>query len=105
MSLNQGRRSFLKLAALLFAFTITFNSLGQDLREMVYKAENRLRGKSSISLATITIVRPKYEREMTIMTWTKTDDYNLMYIMTPARDKGTVYLKRKKRDLVLSTFC
>lgn len=68
----------------------------QDLREIVSKAENRLRGKSSISTATITIVRPKYEREMTIKTWTKTDDYNIMYIMDPARDKGTVYLKRQK---------
>ncbi len=67
-----------------------------SLREIVYKAENRLRGKSSISVATITIVRPKYQREMQVKTWTKTDDYNTMYIMSPARDKGTVYLKRKK---------
>ena len=67
-----------------------------DLKEIVYKAENKLRGKSSESLTTITIVRPKYTRDMEIKTWTMSDDYNVMYIMNPARDRGTVYLKRKK---------
>ncbi len=76
--------------------SFNLSCFGQDLREIVYKAENRLRGKSSISTATITIVRPKYKREMQLKTWTKTDDYNIMYLMSPARDKGTVYLKRKK---------
>lgn len=73
-------------------------SFSQDLklRDIVDKAENRLRGKSSISTATIKIIRPKYQREMTLKIWTKTDDYNIMYIMSPARDQGTVYLKRKK---------
>ena len=67
-----------------------------DLKEIVNKAENRLRGKSSEATTAITIVRPKYTRDMAIKTWTQSDDYNVMYITSPARDKGTVYLKRKK---------
>ena len=67
-----------------------------DLKEIIKKAESRLKGLSSISEMKITIVRPKYERSMVIKSWTKGDDYSLMYIKTPARDKGTTYLKRKK---------
>ncbi len=67
-----------------------------NLRDIVYKAENRLRGESSVAEAKITIVRPKYTRDMTLKTWSKTEDYNIMYITSPARDLGTVYLKREK---------
>ena len=68
----------------------------EDLKTIIFKAENRLRGKSSINTSKITIVRPRYSRDMTIKTWTKGEDYSLMYVMTPARDKGTTYLKRLK---------
>ena len=67
-----------------------------DLKQIVSKAENRLRGTSSIATLKITTVRPKYSREMTVKSWTKNDDYSLIYIATPARDKGTTYLKREK---------
>lgn len=67
-----------------------------DLKEIIKKAENRLKGVSSISEMKITIVRPKYTRSMVVKSWTKGDDYSLMYIKTPARDEGTVYLKRRK---------
>jgi outer membrane lipoprotein-sorting protein len=67
-----------------------------DLQQIIEKAENRMRGKSSEAIMSITIVRPKYSREMGLKTWTKSDNYNVMYLMSPARDKGTVYLKRKK---------
>tara|TARA_B100000809_G_scaffold149256_1_gene146733 strand:+ start:22 stop:777 length:756 start_codon:yes stop_codon:yes gene_type:complete len=66
------------------------------LKETISKAENRLRGKSSIATMSITVVRPKYSREMKVKNWTKTEDYNVMYIIEPTRDKGTVYLKRNK---------
>lgn len=88
------RNIFLAVLALL---SLQF-SFGQevDLKQIVSKAENRLRGKSSISTMKITTVRPKYSREMTVKSWTKNDDYALTYIASPARDKGTTYLKRER---------
>ncbi|MCB0478546.1 MAG: outer membrane lipoprotein-sorting protein [Crocinitomicaceae bacterium] len=68
----------------------------EDLKEIIRKAENRMEGESSIASMKITIVRPKYTRDMTLKAWTKGDDYSLMYIMTPSRDQGTTYLKRSK---------
>lgn len=67
-----------------------------NLKTIINKAENKLRGKSSVSTMTITTVRPKYSREMQLKSWTQNDDLSLIYISSPARDKGTVYLKRTK---------
>lgn len=75
-------------------YSIAQNKL--PLSEIVSKAENKLRGKSSFSELKITTVRPKYSREMKLKSWTKNDDFSLMYIESPSRDKGTTYLKREK---------
>lgn len=87
------------IVALLFTTSVnttTATLSKEQLKEVVNKAENRLRGKSSVATSKVTIVRPKYTREMTLKTWSKGEDYSLTYIMTPARDQGTVYLKRLK---------
>lgn len=84
---------------LTFIFLITFglnNLFAQDATEIINKADKKLRGESSKAEMTIKIVRPKWSREMTLTAWTKGDDYSMTLINSPARDKGTVYLKRKK---------
>jgi len=40
------------------------------------------------------IVRPTWQREIEMKTWTRGNDYTLVYIEAPARDEGTAYLKR-----------
>ncbi len=44
----------------------------------------------------MTIVRPKYERTISMKTWSMGQDYFMIYITEPARDKGQVFLKREK---------
>lgn len=85
--------SFVIIALLSLQFTFAQDL---ELKQIVSKAENRLRGTSSIATLKITTVRPKYSRDMTVKSWTKNDDYSLIYIAAPARDKGTTYLKREK---------
>lgn len=75
---------------------VSLSAQDVDLKSIINKAENKLRGKSSVATMTITTVRPKYTREMQLKSWTQNDDLSLMYISAPARDKGTTYLKRKK---------
>lgn len=78
-------------------FPSVFNAQNEaDLSNIIYKAENKLRGKSSVAEMKITTVRPRYTREMRMKTWTQGEDLSLMYIMEPVRDKGTTYLKRYK---------
>lgn len=42
------------------------------------------------------IVRPRFSRTVGIKSWAKGKDYSMILITSPARDKGTSYLKRQK---------
>ncbi len=64
--------------------------------EIVQKAEDKLRGNSNIAELTITIHRPSWERTLEAKSWALGTDYSLILIQSPARDKGTVFLKREK---------
>ncbi len=83
-----------KLITLLL-ITAGLSAFGQTADEIIQKAEDRMRGNSSYAEMTITTIRPKWQREMKIKTWTKGDDYSITMVMSPSKDKGTVFLKRK----------
>lgn len=71
---------------------------GQALtaKEIIQKADERFNGeKTSISLMSMTIVRPTWERSFEFRNWTSGRDYALTLITAPARDKGQSFLKRK----------
>lgn len=61
---------------------------------IIRRSEALLRGEHSYSEMTITIVRPTWERSMQLRIWSDEPDYMVMIIDAPARDKGTVFLKR-----------
>ncbi|MGB5289630.1 MAG: outer membrane lipoprotein-sorting protein [Ignavibacteriaceae bacterium] len=67
----------------------------QDATEIVKKADELMRAKSSYSEITMKIVKPDWSREMAMKVWALEPDYSIIYITEPARDKGTVTLKRK----------
>ncbi len=85
-------KNFLAILTLL----LSFSALGQDATEIVRKADERFKGKTSKATVTISIVRPKYTREMRTRMWSKGDDYSLVIIETPKKDAGTTFLKRDK---------
>jgi outer membrane lipoprotein-sorting protein len=64
-------------------------------REIVKKADEKSRGKTLKSEMKMTIVRPGWKREMTLKSWGTGEEYGLILITGPARDKGTAFLKRK----------
>jgi outer membrane lipoprotein-sorting protein len=70
-------------------------TIAQDAKEIVKKADELMRSKSSYSEMTMTIVKPSWSREMSMKIWALEPDYALIYLTSPARDKGTVTLKRK----------
>ena len=78
-----------------FLFSITMLQ-AQSAREIVQKADEKLRGKSSIMEMKMTIVRPTWTREVELKSWSLGDNYALMYILAPSRDRGVVFLKRDK---------
>jgi outer membrane lipoprotein-sorting protein len=71
---------------------------GQALtaKQIIEKMEAQMRGNTLYSEMTMTTVRPRYTREVTMKTWMKGERYSMILITAPARDKGTSYLKRDK---------
>jgi outer membrane lipoprotein-sorting protein len=64
--------------------------------EIVKKADSKMRGESSYSEMTMTIVRPTWERSISMKVWTKGSNLSLIKITAPAKEKGTGFLKRDK---------
>lgn len=70
--------------------------LPESATEIVRKADERLRGNTSEASLTIQIVRPTWSREIKVRSWSKGSDLAMILITAPVKDKGTVFLKRKK---------
>ena len=69
---------------------------GQTAKEIVQAADAKMRGNTSQAQIIIQTVRPSWSREMTVKTWMKGTDLAMILVQSPAKDKGIVYLKRKK---------
>jgi len=91
-------RLITKCILLCTILTFSFNGLSQNLdaKEIIIKADEKRRGETGTATMTIRIVRPTWSRDMHIKTWSKGSDYSFILITKPARDQGTVFLKRKK---------
>ena len=67
----------------------------QSAIEIIQKADSKMRGASSFSEIAITIVRPKWQKTMTMKSWSLGTDYSVSLVTSPAKEKGSVFLKRK----------
>ena len=82
---------------LLFLYLGFFlSSFGQEAKDIVKKADDKAKGKTSIASITIQTIRPNWTREMSVKAWTKGKDLTLILVLAPAKEKGVVFLKRKK---------
>ncbi|KAF0238668.1 MAG: hypothetical protein FD181_880 [Prolixibacteraceae bacterium] len=85
-----------KLLLLLFFPILPFLTCGQDIDEIIRKADEKMRGTSSQGEFTMIIQRPTWSREISMKNWTLGNEYSLVYISAPAKEKGQVFLKRQK---------
>ena len=60
----------------------------RDATGIVRDAVNHWRGLSSVSVMTMVIHRPDWERSMTMRAWTKGDDRSLVRVLEPRKDRG-----------------
>ena len=81
---------------LLIGFIAFLKADAQTGKEIVTKAEDNIRGLSSVTEMTIQIKRPTWTRTMTMKSWTKGEEYSMIVVTAPANDAGTVFLKRIK---------
>jgi len=86
----------MKKIFLFLFFHLSITALSQEAKDIVKKADDKAKGKTSISNITIQTIRPSWSREMTVKGWTKGNDLTLILVLAPAKEKGVVFLKRKK---------
>lgn len=68
----------------------------QTAKEIVQKADDKMRGNTMQAELTIKTIRPTWSREMQCKTWMKGNTLAMIQIISPAKDKGIAFLKRKK---------
>ena len=71
-------------------------AFAQDIKEIIRKSDEKFRGTSSEGEMTMIIERPTWSREVTMKSWSLGNEYSLIYITAPAKEKGQVFLKREK---------
>lgn len=85
------------ITAFCFALFLAGTSIAsaQNARDIVRKANDLMRGASTYSEMSMSIVTPEWSRTVVMKVWALEPDYALVYVTEPARDKGSVTLKRK----------
>jgi outer membrane lipoprotein-sorting protein len=87
-------RKTLQVSIMIYLLILTVQA--QDAKEIIEKANELIRAKSSYTEMTMTVVKPDWSREMAMKIWSLEPDFALVLITAPAKDKGSVTLKRKK---------
>lgn len=84
-----------KIIIILIAILMSAAAYGQTAKEIIRTSEEKARGAETFKgEMTLSIVRPKWQRDMRMKIWSKGTDYALILVTAPARDKGTTNLKR-----------
>ena len=98
MKFKQMKNKSLLIMALIMVVSIFLvsgiNQPQDDAKAIIEKADNKRLGKTSTSTMSLKIIRPKWTREIELKLWTKGNDFMMILITGPARDKGTAFLKR-----------
>ncbi|SUP36944.1 membrane protein [Vibrio owensii] len=80
----------------LLCWFISFTAVAESAFDIVQKSDRAMRGDSSCTESTMEIIRPDWTRSMTMKSWTKGTDLSLVLVTAPAKDKGSVSLKRQR---------
>lgn len=89
-------RLYLIILSVLFALLSFTHMDAQTADDIIQKADEKYRGKSAYTEMTIQTVRPKWSKEMKMKGWSKGSDYSVSLVLSPAKEKGVVFLMREK---------
>lgn len=87
----------MRICLILLALQICLTRVAsaQNPTEIVQKSLDVVQGNSSKAEMTMQIVRPSWTREISFKAWSLGTGYSLILITGPARDAGTVFLRRE----------
>ena len=81
---------------ILLGILVTCSAWSQTAMEIITRADNIYRGTSSKMEMKMTIERPKWSRAITMKSWSLGNEYSMVLITSPEKDKGQVFLKNNK---------
>ena len=84
------------LSVIFLLIVLTFSIIAQDAKEIIAKSDELIKSKSSYAEFSMEIIKTDWTRSFGMKSWALEPDYAMIYVTEPARDKGTVTLKRKK---------
>jgi outer membrane lipoprotein-sorting protein len=87
-------KNYLSIIFIGILMSLHYSSMAQDARAIVARMEQNMRGNSTITEMEMEVVRPRFSRKVGIKSWAVGEDYAMILITSPARDRGTAYLKR-----------
>lgn len=81
--------------SIFFILTFIFisYSYGQDAKTIISRVNDNIQGKSNKSVIKMSIVRPSYTRTIGMKGWSLGKKYFMVYVTSPAKDKGQVVMK------------
>ncbi len=80
--------------ALIFFYLSEANTQNITAKDIVAKANELLRGKTSYSEMEMVISRPKWSRTLRFKGWSKGSGFSMIYVTYPDKEQGQVFLKR-----------
>jgi hypothetical protein len=83
------------ITILILSIALSSMTNAQDASEIVKKAEDKMLGESNYTEMTMTIVRPRWEREVSFKSCTKGKEYSMTLVTAPAKEKGQTFMKRQ----------
>jgi len=89
----------MRILSVLFYLGLVGFTFSQELtaKQIIEKADGIMKGvKSTKAEMTITTVRPKWTRTMGLKTWSKGTENSMMFVTSPAKEKGTAFLMKGK---------
>ncbi len=84
-----------KLHLLLLILT-GFYMQAQTAYDIVKKSDDKIRGVSSYAKIKIKAIRPSWSKEIIVKAWEKNKYYSVTLVVSPPKEKGIVFLMRKK---------
>jgi outer membrane lipoprotein-sorting protein len=84
------------LTAVILSFILSISGVlkAQDATEIIRQMDEKMRGESLTAEMSMSIVRPNWQRTISMKSWSKGNEFSLILITEPARDEGTAFLKR-----------
>lgn len=80
----------------LLSFLVSIQVSAQNVNDILKNFQKKYFTDKIVAEIEVTVTRPKWKKTMTLQTWAIGNDYAAAKVLSPEKDKGTVFLKNNK---------